>query len=276
MIRFDGQVAIATGSGRGLGAAYARLLAARGAAVVVHDAGVGADGSGSDPAVADAVVGEIVAAGGTAVAAYENLESETGCRELVASAIDRFGRVDILIHNAGLLAYTPVEESDARAWERLRKVGIDAPLLLSAAAFPHMKRQGYGRVVVTTSGRAMSLDAAQPGLAAYAMGKMAQLGLMNVLAVEGAPFGIRANAISPVAATRLLQRAVAPGEMAPEQVAPAVAFLVSRQCDFSGMVVRAAAGRFSIARWTFNEGIDLGAAPTPEAIAEQWHAIKRV
>src|SRR5205807_9539854 len=117
-IRFDGQVALVTGAGRGLGAAYARLLAARGAAVVVHDAGVGQDGSGHDPSVADGVVAEIAAAGGIAAAAYENLEDTAACARLVDVAVARFGRLDALIHNAGLVVFASLDETTPDVWNR--------------------------------------------------------------------------------------------------------------------------------------------------------------
>jgi NAD(P)-dependent dehydrogenase (short-subunit alcohol dehydrogenase family) len=188
-IRFDGQVAIVTGAGRGLGAAYARLLAGRGAAVVVHDAGVAADGSGFDPAVADTVAREIMSRGGTAVACHENLESAAGCHRVVELAIERFERIDVLVHNAGLVIFASIEETDPTTWDRMVNLGIHAPFHLVQGALPHMRRQGYGRIVLTTSGRAMRLDSAAPGLAAYCIGKMGQLGLMVGVAVRQAVSG---------------------------------------------------------------------------------------
>jgi NAD(P)-dependent dehydrogenase (short-subunit alcohol dehydrogenase family) len=272
LIRFDGQVAVITGAGRGLGAAYARLLASRGATVVVHDAGVAQDGSGADATVAEAVVQQIVDGGGTAIACDENLESAAAGRRVIELAFDRFGRVDVLIHNAGLVVFSPLEQMDPAMWNRMVNVGIHAPFYLVQAALPHMRRQRYGRIVVTTSGRAMRVDGAAPGLVAYSMGKMAQLGLMVGVAVETQDAGIRINAISPVAATRVLRRS-AP-ELRAEHVAPAVAFLASSRCDFSGVVVRAAGGRFATARWSSGLDLDLGATPVePEVIAERWNEI---
>jgi NAD(P)-dependent dehydrogenase (short-subunit alcohol dehydrogenase family) len=274
MIRFDGQVAVITGSGRGLGAAYARLLAERGASVVVHDAGVAADGIGFDPSVADTVVQAITKAGGTAIPCYENIASHARCRQLIDTAINQFGRIDILIHNAGLLRFVPIEETDPQLFERMINVSVAAPFWLSQAAFPVMKQQQYGRIVFTTSGRAMYLEAAMPGLTSYAIGKMAQLGLMNALAAEGEAYGIRVNAISPVAATRMLQRQMASHELRPEQVAPGVAFLASPHCNFSGVVLRASNGNFSVTRWSFSPEVSFGTeVVTPEAIAEQWNSI---
>ena len=274
MIRFDGQVAIVTGSGRGLGAAYARLLAERGASVVVHDAGVALDGTGFDPNVANAVVSEITTAGGSALPCYENIESRRGCQRLIEVAISHFGRLDILINNAGWITFTPLEEMTPALLERIINIQIAAPFWLSQAAFPTMKQQHYGRIIFTTSGRAMFLEHALPELTGYALGKMAQLGLMNALAVAGAADGIRANAISPVAATRMFQSAVAPQELRPEQVAPGVAFLASAQCDVSGIVLQASNGHFATAQWKVSAGIDAGEAViTPEAIADRWSII---
>ena len=135
MIRFDGRVAVVTGAGRGLGAAYARELAARGATVVVHDAGVGREGEGADPAVANSVVDEIRSAGGTAIPSYENLESEHACLRVVEQTVADLGRLDVLVNNAGLVVYEEIDEA-ARSWERLRRVNVDAPFHLSRAAFP--------------------------------------------------------------------------------------------------------------------------------------------
>ena len=274
VIRFDGQVAIVTGSGRGLGAAYARLLAERGARVVVHDAGVALDGTGFDPSVANSVVREITAAGGMAAPSYENIESREGCQRVIETALSQFGRLDILINNAGWISFTPLEDMTPDLLGRILNVQVAAPFWLAQAAFPIMKRQHYGRVVMTTSGRAKFLEHALPELTGYALGKMAQLGLMNALAADGAAEGIHVNAISPVAATRMLRSPVAPQELRPEQVAPGVAFLASSQCNFSGMVLQASNGHFSTAQMTRSAGVDFGGgAITIEDIAEKWNVI---
>ena len=274
MIRLDGRVALVTGAGRGLGASHARALAAHGAQVVVHDAGVEADGSGGDPALAGAVVAEIEAAGGAAVASYENLETAAGCVQAVEGAVERFGRLDVVVQNAGLLVWEELEVADA-SWERLRRVNVDAPFHLTRAAFPVMRRNGYGRFVFTTSGRAMSVADTRPGLAAYSVGKMAHFALMLVAAAEGEQHGIRANAIAPAAATRMLRREARPGELDPEQVSPAVVFLASDRCTFSGQVLECSGGKFSVARWTSSEAVDLGREPVdPSVIEERWAEIE--
>jgi NAD(P)-dependent dehydrogenase (short-subunit alcohol dehydrogenase family) len=268
-IRFDDQVVLVTGSGRGLGAAYAHEFAARGASVIVHDAGVERDGSGGDPTLAEDVARQI---GG--VACVENLETEDGCRRTVALALERFGRLDVVVHNAGLLVW---EELDVRApsWETMRRVNVDAPFHVTRFAFSAMREQGYGRFVFTTSGRAMSVQRTRPGLAAYATGKMAHVGLMFVTAAEGEPYGIRANAIAPAAATRMLSRRVEAGELEPEQVVPGVVFLASNRCTFSGIVLEAGGGEFSVARWTSSDDVDFGRDPVPpETIMERWPEIE--
>jgi NAD(P)-dependent dehydrogenase (short-subunit alcohol dehydrogenase family) len=275
-IRFDGQVVLVTGSGRGLGAAYARAMAERGAAVVVHDAGVEADGTGADPGPADAVVAEIEAAGGTAAACYENLEAEEACLATVTFAVERFGRLDVVVQNAGLNAWEELEDAH-RSWERMRKVNVDAPFHVTRAAFPLMKAEGYGRFVFTTSGRAMAVERTRPGLAAYVVGKMAHFALMIVTAAEGEQHGILANAVAPAAATRMLRRSVEPGELEPEQVAPGVVYLASSACTFSGRVLEAAGGEFDVARWTSSDEVDFGREPVePEDVAERWAEIEGV
>jgi NAD(P)-dependent dehydrogenase (short-subunit alcohol dehydrogenase family) len=269
VIRFDDRVVLVTGGGRGLGAAYARAFAERGASVVVHDAGVEPDGSGGDPSVAQAVADEI---GG--MACFENLEEPNAGKRVVEQVLERFGRIDVVIQNAGLVIWEELEVAD-RSWDRMRRVSIDAPFQITRAAFPAMKEQGYGRFVFTTSGRAMAVDRTRPGLAAYAVGKMAHFALMLVTAAEGESHGIHANAISPAAATRVLVRESAPGELEPEQVVPGVLFLASAECTFSGKVLEAAGGEFDVARWVSSHEVDFGRTPVgPEVIAERWSEIE--
>jgi NAD(P)-dependent dehydrogenase (short-subunit alcohol dehydrogenase family) len=271
VIRFDDQVVLVTGAGRGLGAAYARAFAGRGASVVVHDAGVEKDGSGGDPSVAQGVAEET---GG--VASVVNLEEPGAGTRLVQDVLDRCGRIDAVIQNAGLVIWEELEVAD-RSWDRMRKISIDAPFEITRAAFPVMKEQGYGRFVFTTSGRAMSKDRTRPGLAAYAVAKMAAAGLMFVTANEGEQHGILANAIAPAAATRVLTWKVEPGELEPEQVVPGVLFLASDRCAVTGKVLEAAGGEFSVGSWTSSDDVDFGREPVePEVIAERWAEIEGV
>jgi NAD(P)-dependent dehydrogenase (short-subunit alcohol dehydrogenase family) len=270
-IRYDGQLALVTGAGRGLGRAHALAFGARGARVVVHDAGVEKDGAGGDPGVADAVVAEIRGAGGRAEAAYENLESADACRALIARVEADHGRLDVLVHNAGLVRFADLAGTDEAVWRRTMAVNVEAPFWLSRDALPLMRRRGYGRVVVTVSGYGFYPEYEQTDLAAYSVSKAALFGLMNHLAGEGAPAGVRVNAVSPVAATRIYRRAVPPGTLTPEQVTPGVLFLASARCDFSGVVLRAAGGRFGAGLFCRTEGVYLGEAPaTPEALEARW------
>ena len=269
MIRFDDQVVLVTGAGRGLGAAYARAFSERGASVVVHDAGVEKDGSGGDPSVAQAVADEI---GGFALT--ENLEEPRAGTRVVEQVLERFGRLDAVIQNAGLVIWEELEVAD-RSWDRMRKISIDAPFEITRAALPAMKEQRYGRFVFTTSGRAMSKDRTRPGLAAYAVAKMAAAGLMFVTANEGEQHGILANAIAPAAATRVLTWKVEPGELEPEQVVPGVVFLASERCGVSGKVLEAGGGEFDVASWTGSPDVDFGREPVePETIAARWNEIE--
>lgn len=276
MIRFDNQVAIVTGSGRGLGAIYARLLADRGASVVVHDAGVSKDGTDTDLAVATNIVKSIQQAGGTAYPSTELLDSRENCKHLVKKALEQFGRLDILVHNAGWVAYESIEALTPTFLQRAISVNIEAPTWLAQAAFPAMKRQGYGRIVLTTSDRAIYQQYALSGLAPYAMGKMAQIGLMNVLAVEGKDHGILVNAICPVAKTRMWGIQEKPEDLRPDQVAPGILYLASSECRESGVILRAANGQFTGARWVERENVnypqDLAAieASTAEELASRW------
>ncbi|YAF97138.1 MAG: SDR family NAD(P)-dependent oxidoreductase [Nodularia sp. CChRGM 3473] len=276
MIRLDDQVAIVTGSGRGLGFAYARLLADRGARVVIHDAGVGKDGTGSNPDVAANAVRNIQEAGGTAISSIEMLDSRENCKSLVETALAEFGRLDILIHNAGWVAYQTIEELTSDFLQRAINVNVEAPTWLAQAAFPVMKRQNYGRIVLTTSDRAIYQQYALNGLGPYAMGKMAQIGLMNVLAVEGIEHGILTNAICPVAKTRMWGIKDEPEDLRPDQVAPGVLYLASPECQESGFILRAANGQFTGVRWVERENVDyptdLAAieASTAERLAARW------
>ncbi len=279
MIRLDDRVAVITGSGRGLGAAYARPLAERGARVVIHDAGVNKDGTGFDPNVAADAARGIQEAGGIAFPSNVILDSRDNCRSLVETTLEKFGRLDILIHNAGWVAYQSVQELTPDFLQRAINVNLEAPTWLAQAAFPIMKRQNYGRIVLTTSDRAIYKQYALSGLAPYAMGKMAQIGLMNVLAVEGKEHGILVNAISPVAKTRMWNVQDEPEDLRPDQVAPGVLYLASPECRESGFILRASNGQFTAVRWIERDNVDyplnLAAveSSTAEDLATRWQEI---
>ncbi|NMG11013.1 SDR family NAD(P)-dependent oxidoreductase [Brasilonema sp. UFV-L1] len=279
MIIFNDKVAIITGSGRGLGAAYARLLAERGARVVIHDAGVNKEGTGFDPNVAADVAHKICEAGGVAIASDVLLDSRDNCRSLVEMTLEKFDRLDILIHNAGWVAYQSIQDLTPEFLQRAININLEAPTWLAQAAFPIMKRQNYGRIVLTTSDRAIYQQYALTGLAPYAMGKMAQIGLMNVLAVEGKEHGILVNAISPVAKTRMWNVQDEPEDLRPDQVAPGVLYLASGECRESGFILRASNGQFTAVRWIERDNVDyplnLAAveSSTAEDLATRWQEI---
>ncbi|MBD2246089.1 SDR family NAD(P)-dependent oxidoreductase [Nostoc sp. FACHB-888] len=279
MIRLDDRVAVITGSGRGLGEAYARLLAERGTRVVIHDAGVNKDGTGFDPSVAADAARRIQEAGGIAFPSDVILDSRDNCQSLVETTLLKFGRLDILVHNAGWVAYQSVQELTPDFLQRAININLEAPIWLAQAAFPIMKRQNYGRIVLTTSDRAIYKQYALSGLAPYAMGKMAQIGLMNVLAVEGKEHGILVNAISPVAKTRMWNVQDEPLDLRPDQVAPGVLYLASPECRESGFILRASNGQFRAVRWIERDNVDyplnLAAveSSTAEDLATRWQEI---
>lgn len=273
MIGLGGNVVLVTGGGRGLGRAYAGLFAACGATVIVHDAGVAPDGSGSDPAIADAAAEAINRSGGVAEAAYDDLGSCTGCRALVAGIVERHGRIDALVHSAGLVLREPLDEITPDLWSRSLSVNLEAAFWLCQEVVPHMRRNRYGRIVLTTSGYGLRPADDVDDLVAYCVAKGGQFGLMNGLAFAAVD-NVLVNCVSPVAATRVYSRAVAAGGLAPEQVAPGVVYLASPACEMTGVVLRAVGGRFSIGAFDGAAGVHFGPAPaTPEMIASRWHEI---
>jgi NAD(P)-dependent dehydrogenase (short-subunit alcohol dehydrogenase family) len=273
VIRFDDQVVLVTGAGRGLGLAYARILAARGAALVVHDAGVAPDGSGADPSVSDTVADELRARDARVEAAYDDLGTRDGCRATVAIAVERFGRIDALVHSAGLALRAPVEDVDEAFLRRSMTVNLEAAFWLVQAALPTMRRQSYGRIVLTTSGHGLEADSTVDDLVPYGAAKGGQFGLVNELAGVGRPHGVLVNAVAPVAATRMYSRTVAAGERTPEQVAPGVVFLASRECTLSGVVLAAADGRFARGAYRKSDEIDFGRDPvSPDDVAARFGA----
>lgn len=267
IVSFENQVILVTGAGRGLGATYAQLFAERGATVIVHDAGVRQDGTGDDPGPAWAVAEAIRTHGGSAFEETLNLSTQSACQALIDNVMNRCGRLDALVHSAGLVAYKGIEETTDEEWQRLLHINIEAPFWLCRAVWPIMKRQNYGRIVLTVSGYGLKCYD-DSDVTAYGVGKAAQFGLMNGLAGEGKRQGILVNAISPVAATRMFRRPVAPNEFSPASVAPGVVLLGSRQCPVTGKVLHAAGGKFGLAEFQSTKEFDLGPTPTPEQVLE--------
>jgi NAD(P)-dependent dehydrogenase (short-subunit alcohol dehydrogenase family) len=274
---FEGRVAVVTGAGRGIGRGYVRLLAERGAAVVVNDLGSSTGGEGADAEPASRVAAEIVAAGGQAIADLSDVSTTDGAEALVAAAVEQFGRLDALINNAGIVRWAGMPEVDADNLARHLAVHVGGSFNTTRAAWPHMVEQGYGRIVMTTSAGMFGL----PTNTSYATAKGAVVGLTRSLKVAGARHGIKVNLIAPAAMTRMAGRGDAdePADangspMAPELVAPMVAFLAHEDCPVSGEIYAAGAGRFARIFIAQTEGyVHPAPEPTIEDVAEHWATI---
>lgn len=274
-ISFEGQVALVTGAGAGLGRAYALDLAKRGAKVVVNDLGGDPHGQGADAAPARKVCDEIKAAGGEATPNFDSVSSYDGGFNMVKTAIDTYGRLDVVICNAGILrdiAFHNMSEAD---WDAVFAVHIKGSFTVLRAAWPVFRQQSYGRVVLTTSSSGIY---GQFGQANYGSAKTAMLGLMNVLKQEGAKYNVNVNTVAPVAGTRLTQT-VMPQEMVerlkPELVVPAVTWMVSKECQDSGIIIEAGAGNFNRASIVKGPGVQPGMDQLKDAewIQANWDKI---
>jgi len=245
-LRFDGRVAVVTGGGRGLGRSYALLLASQGAKVVVNDPGGDLIGDGSDATPADDVVREIVAAGGEAVASTASVATPDGGKAIIETALDGFGRIDILIHNAGNVRRSPLREMSYEDFEAVVDVHLRGAFHVVRPAFPVMCDAGYGRIVLTSSIGGLY---GNHGVANYAVAKAGVIGLSNVAAMEGVEYGIRSNVIVPAAVTRMAEGidTSAYPPMGPELVAPVVGWLAHETCSITGEILVALAGRVATA-----------------------------
>lgn len=241
-LRFDDRVAVITGGGRGLGRAYALLLAERGAKVVVNDPGGQMNGEGGDIGPAEAVVREIRAAGGQAVACTESVATPEGGRAIIQSALDHYGRIDIVIHNAGNVRYGSLKDLSTEDFEAVLDVHLRGAFHVVRAAFPLMCEAGYGRVVLTSSIGGLY---GNHNVVNYGMSKAAMIGLNNVIAIEGAAEGVKSNIIVPGAVTRMAEGIdiAAYPPMGPELVAPVVGWLAHESCSVSGEMLVSIAGR---------------------------------
>jgi NAD(P)-dependent dehydrogenase (short-subunit alcohol dehydrogenase family) len=274
MITFDEQVAIITGAGHGLGRSHALALAERGARVVVNDLGGTRDGTGASSDAAREVVAEIEAAGGEAIASGADVTDPAAVKAMVDAAIEDWGRVDILINNAGILrdkSFANMEQSD---FDLVVRVHLTGTAICTKAVWGHMRDQNYGRIVVTTSSSGLYGNFGQTN---YGAAKLGVVGLMNTLRAEGAKYDIRVNALAPVALTRMTDD-IMPDEaksfLNPEEVTPGVLFLVSEDAP-NGIVLAAGAGGFALARIYETEGIWLSPGErTPENIAARFDEIR--
>ena len=278
---FTDKTAIVTGGARGLGLSYARALAVAGARVVISDIGADSAGAGNDASVVETAAKALQADGLAVLGHSGDLSTDEGCRQLIAYAIEAFGQLDILIHNAGWVGYQNIEDLDAAFLQRAMDINLYAPLWLCKHAWPHLLRSAAPRIILTTSDRALYAQYEQTGLVAYSAGKMAQLGIMNALSHEGAQAGVRVNAISPVAKTRMWGVTDEPDELKPEWVTPGVMFLASSQCEDTGYILRASNGQFTATRFTENPGVDYPRnlarikARNAQEVAAQWPRIKQ-
>lgn len=272
-IRFDGQVVIVTGAGGGLGRSHALDFAKRGAKVVVNDLGGSVDGSGGSSAAADAVVAEIKAAGGEAIADGASVTDDAGVANLVQRTMDAWGRIDVLIANAGILrdkSFSKMEIADFEAVMNVHLMGTVKPV---KAIWEIMKAQNYGRIVVTTSSTGLYGNFGQTN---YGAAKLSLVGFMNTLKLEGQKNNIHVNAISPVAATRMTENLMPPQMLEmlkPEYVTPGVVYLASTDAP-TGIVLTAGAGVYAAAKLYETEGVYLGRdGVSAEEVAGAWDRI---
>jgi NAD(P)-dependent dehydrogenase (short-subunit alcohol dehydrogenase family) len=271
-IRFDGQVVIITGAGGGLGRSHALEFARRGAKVVVNDLGGALDGSGGSSAAADAVVAEIKAAGGEAIADGASVTNDAGVAAMVERTLSAWGRVDVLIANAGILrdkTFAKMDVADFAAVVDVHLMGAVKPL---KAVWENMRARDYGRIVLTTSSTGLYGNFGQSN---YGAAKLALVGLMNSLKLEGAKNDIRINAVSPVAATRMTDNLMPPEMLAmfaPEHVTPGVVYLASREAP-NGAILTAGAGVFALAQMVETEGAYIGRSASAEAVRDHWAQI---
>lgn len=270
-LRFDGRVAVITGAGRGLGRAYALLLASRGAKVVVNDPGVSRHGEGGDAGPAQDVVGEIRAAGGDAIASTASVATPEGGQAIIDAATSRFGRIDILIHNAGINRSVPLREMSWEQFATVLGVHLHGAFHVARAALPIMCDAGYGRMVMTSSIAGLYSDKKN---GAYSVAKAGLIGLSNTIALEGAESGVTCNAIVPAAVTRLSEGIDTSSfpTMTPEQVAPSVAWLAHEKCAITGEILVSLAGRIAKAYVSETRGV-FQPDWTIEQVAERMEAI---
>lgn len=271
-LRFDGRVAVVTGAGRGLGRSYALLLASRGARVVVNDSGGSLSGSGTDAGPAHDVVQEIIAAGGQAVACTHSVATPDGGQAIVDTALERYGRVDVLIHNAGNVRRAPLRDMTSDDFDAVLDVHLRGAFHVVRAAFPVMCDAGHGRIVLTSSIGGLY---GNHQVANYAAAKAGVIGLSNVVALEGAPAGVTCNVVVPAAVTRMAEGidTSAYPPMSPELVAPVVGWLAHESCSVTGEIFVALAGRVARVVVTETAGV-YRPAWSIEEVAAQSTAIR--
>lgn len=269
---FEGKVAIVTGAGGGLGRCHALELAKRGAKVVVNDLGGAMDGTGGSSDAANAVVEEIKQAGGEAIANGGSVSDRTGAESMVKDAMNAWGRVDILINNAGILRDKTFAKMELDDFRIVVDVHLMGSVYVTKAVWPIMREQNYGRIVMTTSPSGLYGNFGQTN---YGAAKLGLVGFMNTLKIEGAKNNVHTNAIAPVAATRMTESLIpeqAQKALGPELVTPGVVYLCTEDAP-NGVILQAQGGRFSIACVVENQGVDLGVDASVEDVAENFAKI---
>ena len=274
-ISFDNRVAVVTGAGSGLGRSHAKVLAARGVKVVVNDLGGNVAGQGGSSNAADEVVEAITHAGGVAVANYDSVASAQGGQNIIKTAIDNFGRIDILINNAGNVRDKSFAKMDLENFTALMDVHLMGAVYCTRAAWPVMLERQFGRVIMTSSSSGLF---GAHGHTNYASAKLALVGFMHALIQEGTSKNVLVNSIAPMALTRMTEQVVSPkfaSTMQPEFVSAMIAFLCSDECDLSGEIVECGMGYYSKVQISEGAGIFLGGGevPTPDDIQDNWAAI---
>jgi NAD(P)-dependent dehydrogenase (short-subunit alcohol dehydrogenase family) len=272
-MRFDNRVAIVTGAGNGLGRAYARLLAERGARVVVNDIGTSSMGRGFSDAPAHQVTREIIDRGGIAVADTHTVADEQSARAIVQTAIDAFGKLDILVNNAGISIMAPFGELSSADFMNVLNTNLMGVVWMCRAAWPHMQKAGYGRIVNITSTSFLG----HPTLTAYVTARAGTFGLSRTLGLEGAEFNIKCNALSPVAGTRSVMELLEESELrswmmtklTPEIVAPVVALLAHEECPITAQCLSSGGGRVNLVFWGETHGY-VNHELTPESLRDNF------
>ena len=267
------RVIVITGAGGGLGRDYAMTLAREGASVVVNDLGGARDGSGAGSAMADHVVTEIREAGGRAVANYDSVATEDGAAGIIKTALDEFGAVHGVVSNAGILRDGTFHKMTSENWDAVLKVHLYGGYNVLRAAWPHFREQSYGRVVVATSTSGLFGNFGQTN---YGAAKLGLVGLINSLAQEGAKYNIHANAVAPIAATRMTEDILPPEvleKLTPEFVAPVVAYLCTEENPNTASVFVVGGGKVQQVALFQNEGATFDKPPSVEDIASHWAEI---
>ncbi|TVT71035.1 MAG: SDR family oxidoreductase [Pseudomonas sp.] len=271
-IRFEDKVVIVTGAGGGLGRAHALLFARHGAKVVVNDLGGSTQGDGANSSAADRVVEEIRQAGGTAVA---NHDSVTDGDRIVQQALDSFGRIDVVVNNAGILRDKTFHKMEDADWDLVYRVHVEGAYKVTRAAWPHMREQNYGRVIFTASTSGIYGNFGQSN---YGMAKLGLYGLTRTLALEGRKNNVLVNAIAPTGGTRMTEGLIPPQvfeQLKPELVSPLVVYLASEQCQETSGLFEVGGGWMGKVRWerSLGVGFDPQAGFDAEDVAAQWQQI---